>query len=263
MASAPPRRQKDPTVSATQDGRGPIGSDLEQELWAGTGRIVRVSMFGLTEREIGAELATTTRDDPGAIPRCQTVTSRTDAPSVLSRCPRSLGSDVTRATELPRARAAAIAATDASTTSAVPACPHSSPVARASGPSSGTSSSVRVLARGALGGSCRATLARSRPRVLTPLRSRRRRCAASPRLSGHCDAERSAHRRRGRVWSSVDECACGSEFVTTEGAVLVFPGRDDVSKSAAGKLAERGDGEPGRDVLLVKVCSLADGDREF
>ena len=72
--------------------------------------------------------------------RGQTVTSRTEAPSVRSRCLRSFVSDVTRATALPLARAAAIMATDASTMSAVPACPHRSPVARASGPSSGISS---------------------------------------------------------------------------------------------------------------------------
>lgn len=35
---------------------GSVRSDLEQEMWPGTGRLIRVNMFGLTEREIEAAL---------------------------------------------------------------------------------------------------------------------------------------------------------------------------------------------------------------
>ena len=91
--------------------------------------------------------------------------------------------------------------------------------------------SVRVPARGVIGGSRCTTFVQSCPQVPTPQRSRRLRCAASPRPSGRCDPARSAHRRRGRVCSSVHECAC--------------------------------DGEPSGAVLLGSVCSLADGDRKF
>jgi hypothetical protein len=82
-------------------------------------------------------------------------------------------------------------------------------------------------------------------------------CTASPRPSGRCDPARSAHQGRGRVRSSVYECASGSELVPAEGAVLVFPGRNDVTKSAVGELAASSVGEPSGDVVLGSVCSLA------